>query len=96
MRRSTAYNQQLDRQRLIFATCRKCGKTFAVFGVEGQDVGCILYENGFRLPSAIALEIEMECVCCYSFLPVQAPDFKTFDEWREIFNKLMYREVGHY
>jgi hypothetical protein len=90
MRRCCVHNQSLDRQRLSFATCRNCKGTVAVFGVEGQDVGHVLYENGFRLPSAIALEIEMECVSCYSWLFVSAPDFKTYDELKEEFDKLMY------
>jgi hypothetical protein len=84
------YNQSFERQRLSFATCRKCRKTGAVLAMEGQDVGHILYENGFRLPSAIALEIEMECVSCYSWLFVPAPNFKTYDELKEAFDKLMY------
>ena len=56
------YNQRLDRQRLSLATYRKCGKTVAVLGMPGQDVGLILFENGFRLANRIELEIEMECV----------------------------------
>jgi len=40
--------------------------------------------------SGIALEIEMECVSCYSWLPVPAPDFKTYYELKEEFDKLMY------
>jgi len=93
MRRSTVLNQSLDRQRLSFATCRKCKKTFAVLGIEGQDVGHILYENGFRLPGATALEIEMECVSCYSWLYVYPPEPPS--EWRQLLNELIYEELRY-
>lgn len=54
-REKTVYNQRFDRQRLSFATCRKCQKTVAVFGMEGQDVGLVLLENGFRLADGAGL-----------------------------------------
>lgn len=95
MRLSTAYNLQPDRQRLSFATCRKCQKTVAVFGLEGQDVGRILYGNGYRLPDKIDLEIEMECIDCYGFLFVREPDSKTSEELRKEFHKLMCGEVRY-
>lgn len=71
MRRSSAQNQGTERQRLSFATCRKCGKVVAALAREGQNVGDILYENGFRLANRIELEIEMECVCCWEIQPLE-------------------------